>query len=59
MPMAGHGPFGPELEVDFMAWPWACLITTNLPDDLASWLSMGVIHGPFLLTLPVSCGAGH
>lgn len=32
---------------------------TNLPDELASWLSMAVMHGPFLLALPKTCRAGH
>lgn len=59
VPMPGHGPFGPDLAVNFTAWPRTCLITTYLPDDLSSWLSMAVIHGPVLLTLPGSCGAGH
>ena len=59
VPVPGHAPFGPDLGVDFTAWPRTCLITTNLPDDLASWLGMAVIHGPFLLALPGSCGAGH
>lgn len=28
----------PKLWIEFLAWPWICLITMMLPYDLDSWL---------------------
>lgn len=39
-----------DLRTDSLAWPWACLIATNLPDDLGSWLKLAVISRPALVT---------
>lgn len=41
----------PDVQVDFPARPWTCLLTTNLPGDLDSMLSVVIISGPVLLSL--------
>lgn len=34
---------GLDLQTNFLAWPQTCLIPTNLPDDLHSWLILAAI----------------
>lgn len=45
-----------DLQTDSLAWPWACLIATNLPDDLHSWLNLFFISRPAVVTLLWCCG---
>lgn len=60
--IAGSDPDpDPDLRVYFLAWSQACLITTNLPDNLDSWLShlwaCHYCHGiaPSVRPLPLAC----
>lgn len=40
---------GPDLQIDFLVWPWPCLIAMYLPEDLDSWLNLAAICFPWSL----------
>lgn len=42
---------GLDLWMDSLAWPWACLIATSLPDELDSWLNLASISWPASVAL--------
>lgn len=39
-----------DLQIDFLAWPWPCLVTMHLPEALDSWLSLAAICFPWSLS---------
>lgn len=48
----------PDLWMDFLSWAWSSLVTTNISDDLGSWLKPAAAPRPVLLASPGAVGEG-
>lgn len=48
----------PDLWMDFLSWAWSSLVTTNISDDLGSWLKPAAAPRPVLLDSPGAVGEG-